>query len=160
VVIYYGIQDQRAADIDTNAYVIIWGRIVDYSIPDIRLLNVANGAVISSQAKYVATPMGKIAPPVLASHAGFYYAGSSAIAANLYPLRIGIADTETKKADATLQYESTISKSTDVTAGDGVLTTGEEEDVKVPWELTTFVIIAAGIIMLLELLYVKFRGDL
>jgi hypothetical protein len=159
VVIYYGIQDRRAVDIDTNAYVIIWGRMIDYSIPDIRVLNIGTGAVITSQTKTVATPMGKIPPPVLASRAGLYTAGPSTMAANLYPLRTG-ATTEETSGDATLQYESTINRAVNITAGDGVLSGTGNEEIKVPWELTTFMLLGAGALMLLELLYVKFRGDL
>ncbi|HIH24158.1 TPA: hypothetical protein HA251_03940 [Candidatus Woesearchaeota archaeon] len=159
-VIYYGIKDQRAVDIDTNAYVVVWGRIVDYSLPDVRQLNTGTGMVVSANAKTITTPMGKLQPPVLGTHAGFYYSGALPIAANLYPLRIGSQSAETKDARASIRYESTIADPADITTGDGVLSAVGEEEAKVPMELSTIAIIIAASIMLFELLYVKLRGDL
>jgi hypothetical protein len=154
VVIYYGIKDQRAVDLDPQSYAVVWGRIVDYSIPDSRMLNVPTGAIITSPTKVVATPLGKKNSPVVGIRSGFYQAGSTTIAANLYPLHVATA-TETTN----VQYESVISKSANVSAQDVAEGSGQG-DVKVPNDLSTYVIIAGILVMLFELLYVKLRGDL
>jgi hypothetical protein len=156
IVIYYGIKDQKAPDIDTNAYVILWGRLIDYSIPDVRTINLGTGTVITAPGKNIATPFGKHASPVIASQAGFYYT-PLAMAANLYSLRMG-ASQDAK--DVSINYESAINDPAVITAGDGVLTSASEEDAKAPYELTTVIIIIAGVLLLFELIYIKLRGDL
>jgi hypothetical protein len=154
VVVYYGIKDQKNIDIDPQSYAVIWGRIVDYSIPDVRLLNVATGAVISSPTKSLLTPLGKVSSPAVASRSGFYQAGENAIAANLYPLH-----TASVAAPTTIQYESVISKSANIYESESSLQ-GKTEEIKVPRDLSTIVLLAGMAAMLLELLYIKFRGDL
>ncbi len=156
VVIYYGIKDQKAADIDTNAYVILWGRIIDYSIPDVRAINIATGNVLNVPGKTISTPFGKHASPVMASQSGFYYT-PLAIAANLYSLRMdGTQDTK----DISINYESAINDPAIILTGDGILASSTKEEVKLPYELTTIIIILAGVLLLFELLYIKLRGDL
>jgi hypothetical protein len=154
VVIYYGIKDQRVVDLDPQSYAVIWGRIIDYSIPDPRSLNVPTGAIISSPTKSVSTPLGKKSSPFVAIRSGFYQAGSTTIAANLYPLH-----TATTIDTTNVQYESVISKTANVSAQD-VAASGADVDNKVPNDLSTYVIIAGLLVMLFELLYVKLRGDL
>ena len=58
-----------------------------------------------------------------------------------------------------IQYESVISESVNITADDGV-SKGNKEEVKVPRDLSYYFLICGVIFMFLELLYVKFRGDL
>ena len=156
IVLYYGIQDQRAVDLDPQSYAVIWGRIIDYSLPDVRLLNTGTGTVISSATKTVITPTGKLPSPVVATRAGFYQAGLSNIAANLYPLR-----TTTVTASAgNLNYESRISESANISATETGSANGTQEEVKVPEDLSLYLLFAGIAVMLFELLYVKFRGDL
>lgn len=153
-VLYYGITDQRAVDLDPQSYAVIWGRIVDLTIPDSKLLNVPTGAVITSTSKSVSTPSGKRQSPVVATEAGFYQAGQTAIAANLYPLHTASGTT-----DVGVQYESDISVSAEIDTGDAAEGIGGD-DAKMPLDLSTYLIVIGMIAMLFELLYVKFRGDL
>lgn len=153
VVIYYGIRDQKTVDLDPQSYAVIWGRIIDYSLPDIQVLNIGTGTVLTSQ-NTIMTPIGKQAPPLITSRQGFYEVGENSIAANLYPMHMLSA-----AADTNIQYESTISRSANITSSE-TIDESEEEDVKVPKDLTLFVIIGGMSVMFLELLYVKFRGDL
>jgi len=156
-VIYYGIKDQKTIDLDPQSYAVIWGRIIDYSIPDLRLLNVQTGTLISALTKNINTPMGKKPSPVLAIKAGFYQAGpTTTIAANLYPLHTSRATT----TSTNVQYESFISRSANISAKDATEQGETTEEIKVPEDLSVYVIIAGIIIMIFELIYVKFRGDL
>jgi hypothetical protein len=153
-VIYYGIKDQKAADIDPQSYAVIWGRIVDYSIPDSRLLNVPTGAIITSVTKNVLGPDGKRQSPTIADQAGIYQAGETAIAANLYALRTSSA------AEATgVRYESVIDKGAKISAAD-VAASANNGETKAPKDLSTIIIIIGMAVILFELLYVKLRGDL
>jgi hypothetical protein len=155
VVLYYGIRDQRAIDLDPQSYAIIWGRIIDYSLPDIRVLNIGTGSMINSATKNVQAPSGRMTTPALAAESGFYSTGQTVLAANLYPLHTGAATKATN-----VKYESTISKSANVSTTDIEGKAGEGEESKVPKDLSEYLIIAGLVLMLLELLYVKFRGDL
>jgi hypothetical protein len=155
-VIYYGIKDQKAVDIDPQSYAVIWGRIIDFSIPDLRLLNLGTGSIIQSSTKSVNTPSGKQPTPALALEQGLYQAGPTAIAANLYPLRMGSAVAE----QVNVQYESTIGASAAIDDKDTASTTGEAEEVKVPKDLADILIFAGLAMLIIELLYIKYRGDL
>jgi hypothetical protein len=159
-VIYYGIKDQRAVDLDPQSYAVIWGRIIDYSIPDPRLLNVGTGAIISSSTTTIITPMGKRSSPVIAARNGIYQAGISSIAANLYPLRTSSTPQVAEIVQADIRYESVISESANISMQEATRTGADAEEVKVPLDLSTYLIIAGMIAMLVELIYIKFRGDL
>jgi hypothetical protein len=159
VVIYYGIKDQKAIDLDPQSYAIIWGRIIDYSIPDTRLLNVATGSVITAPTKTIITPLGKQPSPAIAARAGIYLAGQNAIAANLYPLHTA-GGPSVVSADSNIQYESAISNSVNITADEVSSGQGRPEDVKVPKDLSLYIIMAGMSVMLFEFLFIKYRGDL
>jgi hypothetical protein len=155
-VIYYGIKDQAKTDIDPQSYAILWGRIVDFSLVDPMALNVQTGVVLSGQGR-IATPMGRMASPVLATQAGFYTVGEQTIAANLYGLHPG----GTLETEGAARLESDIASPAQVGADDAQGTgAGDAQDVKVPKDLTPWLVIAGLCLLALELLYVKYRGDL
>ena len=154
-VIYYGIRDQKAVDLDPQSYAVVWGRIIDYSIPDSRLLNMPTGAMLTSPTKNILTPSGRKASPLIAAEAGIYQAGETAIAANLYGLQTSKAATDA----VNVRYESAISTSAEIGSEDTTsAATGEEA--KVPKDLSNYLILLGIGAMILELLYVKFRGDI
>jgi hypothetical protein len=155
VVVYWGIKDRHGVDIDPQSYAILWGRIVDYSLPDLRTLNTGTGQLITSATKQIITPQGKENSPVVASQAGFYQAGQLAVSANLYPLKqAGAAQ------DTTIQYESLVNQPANISAESGAAQDAAGEDAKLPKDLGDYALVLALIVLFLEILYVKYRGDL
>lgn len=161
-VIYYGIRDQRAIDLDPQSYAVVWGRIVDYSLTDPATINVPTGTVLTSTNGRVKTPVGTVDSPTIATHNGIYTAGRSILAANLYSLRPATSAGETDIGSATT--ESAISTPVSIEVNEASTSDagedGEAQTAKVPKDLSTMVIIIGLAVMFFELVYIKYRGDL
>jgi|GEM_PF-926620 len=156
-IMYYGIANRQTMDLDPQSYAVIWGRIIDYVVPDLRLLNIGTGTIVTSATKNVNTPDGKRPSPTLATTAGIYQTGTASITANLYPLQMGRSSiTE----DDDVQYESLISRSADLEEESDNAALSGTEKTEVPWDLGVYLIYIGIGIMLFELLFVKLRGDL
>jgi len=153
--IYYGIRDQRAYDVDPQSYAIIWGRLVDFSLTDPMHLNVGTGSVLTSTSR-IKTPMGRLESPVLASQAGFYTTSLDTLAVNLYSLHPAFGSTQ----DTNIRLESDINNRIVIGGTDDATGAEDEKDLKIPKDLTVILVLSGLIIMLFELLYVKWRGDL
>ncbi len=157
-VIYYGIRDRPQADIDPQSYAVIWGRIADFTLVDPMSLNIATGSVINAPGGgKVKTPAGTRASPVLAARSGLYQTSAQTLAANLYPLStsFGVSDTEQGA-----RVESDIAAQANVTGDEGQVGAAGAQEVKVPKDLSLDLIVAGLAIMLFELFFIKFRGDL
>ncbi len=156
--IYWGVKDSKSFDIDPQSYAILWGRIVDFSLTDPMLLNVPTGAVLTSGGK-IKTPDGRRDSPVITELAGFYQAGERTMAANLYPLHTSLAASVADQLSA--RVESSIMDTVDISAEDITTGTGDEtQEVKVPRDLSKILIIVGLLIVIFELFYIKYRGDL
>jgi hypothetical protein len=155
-VIYYGIADRPTHDIDPQSYAVLWGRIVDYALTDPMSINVAAGSVLTGSDR-IRTPDGTVDAPAVASIAGFYTVGPRTIAANLYPLQRATSITTGATAlggtESALRSPATIDEDTAGNVG------GPEGEQEVPYDLSTLMLIAGLAILVIELVYVKLRGD-
>ncbi|MBR9700667.1 hypothetical protein GOV11_02275 [Candidatus Woesearchaeota archaeon] len=156
-VIYYGIRDKQTYDLDPQSYAIIWGRIVDFSLVDPMTLNLPTGAVIPVRGQNVKTPMGKLPGPVLMSKAGVYQLPDRTLVANLYGLSTSL---KTSTEIVGVRSESAIASPVEIDIDDISSSGDGDEKTKVPKDLTNWLIILGLIVMLVELLYVKYRGDI
>ncbi|MDD9954260.1 MAG: BatA domain-containing protein [Candidatus Woesearchaeota archaeon] len=154
-VIYYGIKDRKAFDIDPQSYAILWGRLVDYSLTDPLSLNIPTGQVLTSTEK-IKTPWGKRNPPQLARLSGFYSVGQHTLAANLYSLH----ESQAALSATNTRHESAISEPATITLGDAAEAADTTEDAQVPKDLSVWMLTGALLILLFELCYIKYRGDL
>lgn len=158
-VIYYGIRDQPAHDLDPQSYAIVWGRIVDYSMVDPMTLNIGTGAVLTHASGRIRTPDGTVDAPALAARSGTYVVGPSVLAANLRPLQSSLSAAPTEDLNA--KHEGDIGTSAQPQISEDVGgPDGEGADTKVPKDLSTYAIIAGLAVLIFELLFIKYRGDL
>ncbi len=147
-VVYYGIldEDKTAESIfgKSPSYFVFWKRTVDYvtNTPSIKNINYKAGSYMSfSEQQTIQTPGGRITTDELAlDNAGLYTLKDRTIAINLI---------DEKESD--ISYEAATSAS----GADG----GERFKEKIAYELTDLFIIAALVLLYIELLYVKMRGD-
>jgi hypothetical protein len=77
------------------------------------------------------------------------------IAVNLYGLKLSGA-----AQAAGVRYESAVHESADISIAEPGAREDDGEEAKVPRDLTVITLIAGMLLLLLELMYVKFRGDL
>jgi hypothetical protein len=155
-VIYYGIADRPTHDIDPQSYAVLWGRLVDYALTDPMSINVAAGSVLTG-ADRIRTPDGTVDSPAVASTAGFYTVGPRTLAANLYPLQR--ATSITSGATALGGTESAISSPATIDEDTEGNTDGEEGQQEVPYDLSTMMLVAGLVLLAIEIVYVKLRGD-
>jgi len=143
-VLYYGIDDDQASFSRNPTYPIFWRRVFDRltNRPSLENLNVRTGGRLAFAADTtVKTPDGAITGNVIPlDKVGLYTYRDTTVAANLLN-------------DA----ESAIASSGNVTKAR--LDTGDRKAQKVPFELTTWLLWAVLGLLLLELFYVKYRGD-
>jgi hypothetical protein len=147
--IYYGILDEdkstEAFFAKSPGYFVFWKRTLDLitNTPSISNLNYKTGSFISfPDAQRIVTPQGTITTKELSlDNAGLYTLKDRIIAINL---------AEEKESD--ISAEQTLDKQTFAQSSDRFKE-------KVPLELTSYFIYAGLILIFLELLYVKFRGD-
>ena len=144
-VVYYGYlpgQESFSAD---NSFPVFWRRLLDLvtNRPSLANLNVRTGAVISlAKEEKIKTPSGTVTTQLLrAEHAGLYQFEDRTIAANL----LSDLESNTNRPSAINMTE------------DG---NGKEEEKQAPYDLATLALIVGLALVFLELLYIKFRGDL
>lgn len=148
-IIYYGILDEdKAAESifgKNPSYFVFWKRAVDYitNTPSIKNINYKAGSYMSfSEEQTIVTPAGRITTDELAlDNAGLYTLKDRVIAINLID-----------------EKESDISGESAASAN-AVDEGGERFKERIPYELTDIFIILALVLLFLELLYVKMRGD-
>jgi hypothetical protein len=144
IVMWYGIFDESADFAKDPYYPIFWKRTIDFLAgkPDIRDLNYKTGLVLAlPEKKTVKTPSGSITTSTLfLDKAGVYIFPDKNVAANL------ISNTESDLNGKDVQ----------TTAGTEALA---EKPVAEPFDLSTYLIIAALVCIAIELIYLKYRGD-
>ncbi len=143
-VLYYGIDDDRASFSRNPTYPIFWRRVFDRltNRPSLENLNVRTGSHLAFPSDTtVKTPSGSVTGNLIfLDKEGLYTYRDRTVAANLLN-------------DA----ESAIATSGNVTAAR--LDTGDREPEKVPFEFTNWMLWVAIGLLMLELFYVKYRGD-
>ncbi|MBN2459296.1 VWA domain-containing protein [Candidatus Woesearchaeota archaeon] len=149
-VFFYGILDEdKEADASfakTPYYFTFWKRIMDFATntPSLYELNYKTGSmIVFGEAQKIATPEGAITTDQLALESmGLYSLNDRALAVNLI---------NNKESDVNNQGN---------TDEEGFAQTSEKFKEKVPFELTDYLLVGVIIILLLEFLYIKARGDL
>ena len=143
--IYYGYKQGQESFSIENSYPVFLRRLIDFSTnrPTTSSLNIRTGTLITlSEEQNIQTPQGTIrAKNVRADTAGLYTIGDRVIAANL------LSDLESNTNRVPEHLETT----------DQDLDYDEQ---RLPYELANILIILALVILLCELIYIKFRGDL
>ncbi len=147
---FYGILDEdREADASfakSPAYFVFWKRLVDFATntPSLKNLNYKTGNVLSfSEEQTIQTPNGRITTKSLSlDNEGLYTLNDRVIAINLI-----------NEKESDVSNKGTIDTQ-------GFAQSGQKFQEKIPFELTDYFIIAAILILLVEFIYIKFRGDL
>lgn len=144
VVVYYGFVEGTSSFSYDNSFVIFWKRLIDLLTdrPTLQNLNVRTGTILQLPKKErVDSPDGKFVTDILRTEkVGLYSFSDRVLAANL------ISD-----------LESNIYNSYSEESG-GINVQKEEE--KAPKELGEYTLLAGILLLLLELFYIKFRGDI
>lgn len=146
LVTYFGMMDDHSDFKDDIYYPVFWKRLFDMSIKkqDLSELNFRTGRLINLlEKKRVEAPFGTVkAETIMLSHQGVYRTEDKNIAANLvHEQESNINGDEQGQKLGIVEEE---------------LTTRE----MVPFELTRYFIIGLIALVFLELLWIKFRGDL
>lgn len=143
--IYYGYREGQESFSIENSYPVFLRRLIDFSTnrPGVNSLNVRTGTLISlPEEQRIQTPQGTItARTFRADNAGLYRLEDRVIAANL----LSDLESDTNRAPEHLE---------------GAIHELEFEEERLPYELANILILLALIVLLLELLYIKFRGDI
>jgi hypothetical protein len=149
-IFFYGILDEdKEADAGfakSPVYFVFWKRIVDFATntPSIKTLNYNTGSVLNfNEEQNIQTPKGRISTKSLnLDNAGLYTLNDRVIAINLLD-----------------EKESDVSKEGGQN-NQGFTQSSEKFKEKIPYELVDYLIILAIILLLLEFIYIKLRGDL
>lgn len=143
-VLYYGLDDSKASFSKDPSYPVFWRRIFDLltNRPSLENLNLHTGAILSLPVpENIKTPTGTITASMLPlENAGLYVLPDRTIAANM------LSDGESNLATQNVSKSQTAEEATAQTE-------------KEPLELTDYILWAAIAFVLLELLYIKYRGD-
>ena len=147
---FYGILDEdKQADTSfakSPVYFVFWKRLMDFATntPSIKNLNYLTGSTLSfNKEERIQTPEGRITTKSLSlDYEGLYTLNDRTIAISL------INDQESDVSKAGAAGENGISQSSD-----------KFKD-KVPYELTEYLIVLAILILFMEFIYIKMRGDL
>ncbi|MFH1916579.1 MAG: BatA and WFA domain-containing protein [Nanoarchaeota archaeon] len=145
IIMYYGIFDESADFPKEPYYPIFWKRTIDFlsGRPDISALNYRTGSVLAlPEAQEIKGPKGTEHTSALTlTFAGIYSMDDMDIAANLISL-----------SESDINRQSIIGESEEAAF--------DQAPHKEPFDMSGYLLIAALAILLLELLYIKFRGDL
>ncbi|MBI2580694.1 BatA domain-containing protein [Candidatus Woesearchaeota archaeon] len=147
IVFYYGLLDDASTFKSSYFYPIFWDNLLSFLTrsEDLASFNVQTGRVEGISEQQVTTPSGRVKTARLFfDDAGFYAIGSKTIAANL--LDKGESDISSEKALERASYDSRLLSAA---------TTAKNEI-----EFGGKLVFAALVLVLLELLLVKMRGDL
>lgn len=143
-VLYYGLDDKKASFSRDPSYPVFWRRVLDRLThrPSIENLNVHTGGILAFPVEtHVKTPRGVVKGKLVPlNYVGVYTYRDRSVAVNL------LSD-----------EESSLTTSINLTRASTSEKGGETE--KAPKEITNFFLIAALILLFLEILYVKYRGD-
>ncbi|MFC1740989.1 BatA and WFA domain-containing protein [Nanoarchaeota archaeon] len=146
IVVYFGFMDDYSTFKEDIYYPVFWKRLFDMAInkQDLSELNFRTGRLINLLEKQkIEAPFGKVkADTILLTHQGIYTTEEKKFVANLVNDKESNVNGE-EMGDKLGVYDEAIK-------------TREE----VPFELTRYFIIGLILLVFLELLWIKFRGDL
>ncbi|MBU1974814.1 MAG: VWA domain-containing protein [Nanoarchaeota archaeon] len=145
IVMYYGIYDESADFSKEPYYPIFWKRTIDFLTgkPELAKLNYRTGKIISLDKKQdVGTPHGsKTVSSLILENTGFYTLSDRKIASNM--LSVTESDINSDSWTTEVAQENI-----------------DRKPSPEPFDLSRYAIIAALLVIGIELLYLKFRGDL
>lgn len=140
IIVYYGINDESPqSTFKLNyAYPILFQRLMQstFEIPTINQIHIETGDEVLTQG-IVQTPSGTMQGPVVAAYAGYHTVGKVIRATNL----LDIDESNTIKESALVDYNEFFS------------------DDKVPVSLQKYLLMLALVLLLIEFIYIKQRGD-
>ncbi len=143
-VVYYGIFDSASDFKSSVSYPIFWNKMVNtlYSQQDLSELNTKTDKILPLQKQTVETPYGPLETSKLFfDKAGIYKIGGQSYAANIL---------NEKESDVSADGKSTIATATD----------SAKTKELVRRDYVEFLVMAALMFMIVELIMAKFRGDL
>jgi hypothetical protein len=146
MVVYFGMMDEQSTFKEDIYYPVFWKRLFDMAIKkqDLTELNFRTGKLINLLVKQkIATPFGKVeAETIFLSHQGIYMGEEKNFVANL-----------ANEEESNINGEELDKKL-------GILSDADKTRENVKFELTHYFIIGLLAAVFLELLWIKFRGDL
>lgn len=145
-VVYYGLIDEYSSFKSSTTYPQFWSRLISFltKTEDLINFNFKTGRIDVVQNQLVATPMGKIKTNrVLFDKAGFYSYDGKVVAASLLDER-----------------ESSVSSDPVLFAENEKQVSSEKSRLKETRRFYTFLSLIAALLVFVELVYIKFRGDL
>ncbi len=144
-ILYYGILEDKSDFKNTPDYPLFWSYLIDYLVPEEEDydLNIKTGQIFGLLTQDVTTPTGNIkSDKVITNRMGFYNYDNKTVAANLIDFDESNINVKTELSD---------DKSINVGAGFGE---SKQSDI------TKSLIWVALIFVLIEIIIVKWRGDL
>lgn len=146
MVVYFGLMEDHSNFKEDIYYPVFWKRLFDMAIKkqDLSELNFKTGRLVNLLVKQkITAPFGKVnAETIMLSHQGIYRGEEKNFVANLI-----------NEQESDLNGEDPDKKL-------GVFEEGATKMEKVPFELTRQFLIGLLVLVFLELLWIKFRGDL
>lgn len=144
-ILFYGLIDESSTFQYELYYPVFWKRILSQFVgrSDVKSLGVKTGSILANEEGIVVDPDGNRleSKSLIAEKTGFYSFSEKTVSANL------IDEKESDINGYLLEYENEEFSS-------------EKASRSAPKEIVFYVLIAAFILIFLELLYIKFRGDL
>ncbi|HII72335.1 TPA: hypothetical protein HA265_06285, partial [Candidatus Woesearchaeota archaeon] len=146
IVVYVGMMDEYSTFKLDIYYPVFWKRLFDLAVKkqDLSQLNFKTGKLINMlQEQKVVAPFGKVtAETILLSHQGIYRAEEKNFVANL-------ANEWESNVNGDIEGEKI-----------GVFEDDLKKRENIPFELTKYFVIGLLVLVFIELLWIKFRGDL
>ena len=145
-VLYYGILDDFSSFKSSTTYPQFWNRLLNFlaDTEDLENFNFNTGRIYLTSRQNVATPSGVLnTDKIVFDRAGFYSYDGKTVAANLI---------DAKESDVSSDPDAFKEESSRVTSGTSGLTERQGYEF--------YLAIAAAVLILAELIYIKFRGDL
>jgi len=145
-VVYYGLIDDYSSFKSSTTYPQFWSRLISFltKTEDLNNFNFEVGRIDIIQKQTVDTPLGKIKTDrLLFDKAGFYTYDQRTVAANMLNVR-----------------ESAVSSDAELFSEEEKSITVEKSKLREERSFDTLLAMIAAILIFLELLYIKFRGDL
>jgi hypothetical protein len=144
IALYYGLDEQAASFSKDPSYPVFWRRTIDLLTerPSLTNLNIRTGSILAlPKESTVKSPTGTLIGTLIPlDAAGLYVLPDRTVAVNM------LSDAESNLA-------------TNANASTSLVMSGDEQTEMAPQELTHYALWIALIILFLEILYLKFRGD-
>jgi hypothetical protein len=145
LLVYFGFMDDYSTFKEDIYYPVFWKRLFDLAVKkqDLSELNFRTGRLINLlKEEELATPFGRVkTETILLSHQGIYKGEEKSFVANLL-----------NEEESNINDDNTLKK-------EGIFDDSKSRE-KIPFEFTHYIIIALLVLIFVELLWIKFRGDL